>query len=300
MIERSERERLWAILDRIHDVTYFGREARDAYKALGEKDAWARYFLGRSAPLGSVTSAVVIATFYHFGPELIEPALQQRSSAASPEDFLAARLLGFRATMARLVPDFGEGLDEVNEVLAGPSGAGRCEGMPLYGANVALGLPSRSEEAFFMIATRYREHRGDCHNAVLVASHVSAPEAALLVAGLSGPAPERAEGNSKALFEKVRIGRGFHERDWQEALDSLRDRGLLGPDGAITEEGVAFRADIEERTDALDAYLYGDLSSEQVRRLVTLLAPTVACIDDSGEFPSFVPVPVRLVERLVK
>ncbi len=300
MIERSERERLWAILDRLHDVTYFGREARDAYKDLGVKDAWARYFAGRAAPLGQVTSATVIATFYHFGPSLIEKSLPQAWSVATPEAFLEARLDGFRATMARLAPRFGENLGEVNELLAEPSGRGMREGMPLYGANVALGLPSDPMDAFFMIATRYREHRGDCHNAVLATSHVSGPQAALLVAGLAGPAPEIAAGESSGIFDKARVGRGFSEQEWSDGLMALEGQGLLGSDGAITEQGIVFRTDIEERTDSLSGDLYRELSRDEVDRLVALLGPTVTLVEESHEFPSFMPVSVRLAQQLDK
>src|SRR5579883_3046917 len=75
-----------------HAMIFFAPEARQAFLDLGLKGFWMGYFASRSAPLGSVSAAVVTALFYHFHPAMVARALPDAWSIASPEQILQARL----------------------------------------------------------------------------------------------------------------------------------------------------------------------------------------------------------------
>ena len=53
--------RLWALVEPVHDVTYFSPQSRAAFEAAGLRGFWRGYFAGRAAPLGAVAAAPVTA-----------------------------------------------------------------------------------------------------------------------------------------------------------------------------------------------------------------------------------------------
>ena len=85
---------LWHAAESVHAVTYFAPEGRDALTALGLRGFWRGYFAGRSAPLGAVDPAPVVAAFFNFHPSMVERALPEVWDVASPDDVIAARRRG--------------------------------------------------------------------------------------------------------------------------------------------------------------------------------------------------------------
>ena len=60
----------WRTVEPLHAMVYFAPEAAASYSALG-LSAEAGYFVSRSAPMGAVDAAVVVATFFNFEPGLV-------------------------------------------------------------------------------------------------------------------------------------------------------------------------------------------------------------------------------------
>ena len=100
--------KMWRTLEPYHGMIYFTPRADDAYAALGVTGR-AGYFASRVAPLGAVTPAVVVATFYNFEPGLVRAAMRDVWTTTSPEALVAARFDAADRALADLAGDRVEG-----------------------------------------------------------------------------------------------------------------------------------------------------------------------------------------------
>jgi hypothetical protein len=74
--------------------------------------------------------------------------------------------------------------------------------------------------------------------------------------------------------EVLRTSRQRTDADWEQAIDSLRSRGWLDADGALTEHGRAERQWIEDRTDQLALAPYEVLGETRCEELRAMCRPT--------------------------
>jgi len=268
--------RLWATLEPLHGVVYFTPDVRGAGKAVGLRGYWDTYFAFRAAPLGAVSAPAVIGLFAGFEPSMVARSLPSAWSRASVESCLTAR----SAVAAAALRGIGVS-DEACAVavsLLSPL-ALAATGRPLGTANAALPLPEDPVEALWQLATTVREHRGDGHVAVLVNAGLSGLDAIHLQLPVSG-----------FDSEAMRQARGWSPEQWAAGRASVVDRGLLSADG-LTEEGAALLVSVEEATDVLA--WQGGLSSVPVDEVVSVLAPSVAAVWDSGLMPLANPIGVK-------
>ncbi|MBV9487204.1 MAG: MarR family transcriptional regulator, partial [Frankiaceae bacterium] len=103
---------------------------------------------------------------------------------------------------------------------------------------------------------------GDGHIAALMIEGVGGLEAHVLLAlDMNLPAEK--------------FGRIHHLPPAQLAavIDGMRDRGLIGADGWLTDEGRAVKQRVEARTDDLAAKPYESLDAEELDELVSALEP---------------------------
>ncbi len=212
------------------------------------------YFAGRAAPLGAVGPEVVTALFYNFAPSRVARALPDAWGFAPPEAALAARA---SASVAALRRSFGD--DNGDATAAAAALARRAaesappEGRPLFAANGALPWPDDPVADLWHAATLLREHRGDGHVAVLTAAGVSGREANVLHSAAVGvPA------------EYMTVGRDYDAEEWSANARKLATRRLLTADGALTGEGSAFKAELEDRTDRIALSAYAVLDDEEI------------------------------------
>ena len=61
-------------------------------------------------------------------------------------------------------------------------------------------------------------------------------------------------------------------------IDGLRDRGLIGDDGLLSDEGREVRQRVETLTDDLAAKPYESLEPAELDELVTILEPLAALL----------------------
>ena len=157
--------------------------------ALGLRTTWDAYFAGRAAPLGRVPAAVVHAIFYNFAAGEVGRHLPHVwDFITSPQQALAAREQGSVAALRRILDDLAETPDlaRAAELASTAATSAPTEGRPLYAALRALPLPEEPVARLWHAATLLREHRGDGHNAALLAEGIGGTEAHVLHALFEG------------------------------------------------------------------------------------------------------------------
>lgn len=272
--------RLWQRLELIHAVTYFSPESITALAEAGYKGFWMGYFAGRAAPLGAVGPEVVTAVFYNFAPSRVARALPDAWSFAPPEVALGTRASASVAALRRSFGDDNSGAVATASVLARRAAeSAPPEGRPLYAANSALPWPDDPIAELWHAATMLREHRGDGHVAVLTAAGVTGREANVLHAAAVG-----------VPFEYMAVGRDYDADEWSANAGALAARGLFTSDGALTDAGSAFKAELEERTDRIALSAYDVLDNEEIERLLEALTPLARAVIATGDVPPMTPI----------
>jgi len=267
------------LLEPLHALGYFVPEVEAELVALGLRAGRMSYFASRSAPMGRVGAGTVTATFYVFNPSLVAHFVPACWDVATPEAVTAARYAGITAAYQRLLGKDALGSPEVAEaaeLARGASGGCAAAGRPLYAAHADLAWPTEPHLVLFHALTLLREHRGDGHIA------------ALLNAGLSG---------LEAQVSHVATGRGFtvpaaqatrgwKPEEWEEAVAALSARGLMTPEGGLTDEGAALRTSVERATERMAAGPWDALGEDDTARLHALAEPLVAGALARGAFPA--------------
>jgi helix-turn-helix protein len=265
---------MWKLFEPIHSITYFERRSLDTFVAAGIRGFWRGYFAGRSAPLGPVGAAPIVAAYYNFSPQMVGRALPSVWSLAGPEEVLRARSEGAVAALTGLVPDVPVArIEEAAELLETAAAAAEPAGRVLGAANQALPRPSDPYARLFQAATTLREHRGDGHVAALLTAGLDPTEALVSFAAV------------RAAPREVFDSRGWSPSEWDAAADRLRGRGLLAADGSATAAGQALRDEVERITDELAAAPWAALGPA-VGRFAQLTAPITMRIGTSGLLPS--------------
>lgn len=285
--------RAWQALEIVHILSYFAPETRQVTDALGLKGYWMSYFGCRAAPLGAVSAATVTATFHNFHPAMIERAVPDVWSYATPDQLIEARLAGIDAALRRIVGEQvadDEGIRQATALAREAAAAVRgpeISGRPLAAANAALPVPDAPHLALWHALTVLREHRGDGHVALLVTGEIGPVEAHIL---------SIASGRSSA--ELLRTARKWSDDDWDAGVARLVARGWLREDWTLTPHGTAARETLEDDTDRLAAGPYRVLGADRTTELTELLVPLAATIVAAGvlPFPNPVGVPTPTAE----
>ncbi|MFF5145968.1 hypothetical protein ACFY6U_40690 [Streptomyces sp. NPDC013157] len=268
--------RLWHSLETLYQPALSVAHTRDAGKELGLRGFWMTLLAFRSAPLGAVDTATVVATFGGFAPEMVGKAIPAAWALVPPATCLERR----NALAGELLREAGV-TDEIAGPLvarlAGLPSALETTGRPLGAANAALPLPDDPVAALWQLASTVREHRGDGHLAAWVAAGVTGLQSHhLLVADLG-------------QHEMMRELRGWTPEEWSGAAEALVARGLLDADsGALTTAGRELRDKVERQTD--DLSWSGGLSvlgEEGVDKICAELAPLASSVRASGLAPLF-------------
>ena len=258
----------WRTVEPLHGMIYFVPEAAEAYGRLGitGRDG---YFASRSAPMGAVSAAVVVSTFFNFNPELVRSAIPRAWQITTPDALLAARFDAADAAMRRLLGDEVVESDEMTRAAdlarsAAEEAAKGVEGRPLAAGHANLDWPDTPHLVLWHAQSILREYRGDGHIALLVSHGLSGIDA-LVSHGAAGDVPPNL----------LRTTRGWSADQWLTAVSSMRSRGWLidGDELALTEWGTAERQEIELHTDELASAPYAALGDEACAELRSLVRP---------------------------
>jgi hypothetical protein len=231
---------LWHRLEAVHAVLYFDDGPREALNDVGLRGFWMGYFGARAAPMGPVDAPVVTATFFNFNPAMVNRAIPDAWSFATPVEILEARRTSTAATITRLLPDAAERAEELAPALEFLVDSAPEAGRPLFAANRSIDAGDYPVARVWQAATALREHRGDGHVAALTALDLDGCEAHVAAAAWKGIPPEM-----------IQTARGWTEDDWRGAEHRLRRRGWVNEEGGLTERGRDARTEIERHTDAL-------------------------------------------------
>jgi hypothetical protein len=268
----------WSALEPVHAMIYFTPEAQEEYAALGfdvTANTAAGYFPARSAAMGAVSPAVVQAVFYNFSKLAVEFGMAGAWETATPEQLVAARYRAADRALRRFCGDLVDSPDVVEALELARTACEGCtpEGRPLYAANAALPWPTEPHLQLFHAVTLLREFRGDGHIVALVAAGLS---------GLQAAVTHVAQGDSWTR-EPLRKTRGYSTEEWDTALATLRERGIIEPDGeGLTDAGRALRQEVEDRTDVLALPAWQHLGEEGCARLRELVRPLSKAVVDAG------------------
>src|SRR5829696_2808912 len=183
----------WRTLEPLHGLIYFAPEADEAYAAVGLRGNRMGYFASRSAAMGPVTAAVVIATFYNFNPELVRQAIPEAWQLASPAAILDARHQAAVRALRRALPPEAPDSPELAEAAglarrAAEAAVEHPAGRPLFAAHAALSWPDEPVAVLWHAQTLLREFRGDAHAASLLLYGMG-PLQALVTHAATGEAP---------------------------------------------------------------------------------------------------------------
>jgi hypothetical protein len=262
----------------LHNHVYFSPEQNEYLTAVGLRPGRMCYFAGRAAAMGAVGPGTVTATFANFAPALVARHVPRAWTLAAPEQVLAARLDGARASLTRLLGGADAAAPEVAELaglLREACTVLTPEGRPLYAAHADQPWPEEPVLSLWHGATLLREHRGDGHVACLLRAGLTGLES-LVTHTLTG------RGFTEAAAKATR---GWSDEEWAAAVDRLAARGLVA-DGALTEAGVALRAEIEAGTDELSAAPWVHLGPERTTRVVELGRGLSARLVAAGAYPA--------------
>ena len=261
---KSIARRMFELVEPIGAIPYSTDEPNEAMFALGFTNYWDTYFAGRAAPLGIVPAEVVDALFYNFAPGEVARHIPKVWRTTTPEAAIAVRQMGCAKALRRILGDRVNppGFARATELLIKAATSAPVEGRPMYAALRAIPLPDDVVVRLFHGASLLREHRGDGHVAALMSEGVGGIEAHVLLAlDMNMPAEK--------------FGRIHHLPASQLAavIDGLRERGLIGDDGWLSERGRAVKQRVEAITDDLAAKPYQSLEPDELDELMSALEP---------------------------
>jgi len=185
----------------------------------------------------------------------------------TPGEAIAVREQGSAAALRQRIGELADspGLRRAGELAGRAAVSAPAEGRPLYAGLRTLDLPADPVARLWHVATLLREHRGDGHNAVLVAHGIGGTEAHVLLALSLGMRAEE-------------FGRVHHLPAPQLAavVDGLRERGIVNDAGGFTDAGRRIKERIEARTDEAAAPAYAVLTPAELDELIAALEPIAA------------------------
>jgi len=251
--------RMFELLEPIATIT-FSDAVNDAFLALGMRNYWDRYFAGRAAPLGPAPAEVVHAVFYNFAEGEVARHIPWVWTKTTPEDAIVVRERASAAALRRRLGKLADhsGLARLADLVTRAALSAPTEGRPLYAGLRTLAVPTEPVARLWHASTLLREHRGDGHNAILLAHGIGGSEAHVLMALSLG---RRAED----------FGRINHLPPAQVdgVVDRLRARGLVDAAGWFTDAGRELREQIESQTDELAGPPYDVLTADELDELMT-------------------------------
>ena len=233
--------RLWMHYEPVHAVTYFAPEVAEALTGAGLTGWWRGYFAARAAPLGPVGPEVVQATFYGCAPELVARCVPSAWEQCDPSRAIAARDAAVVAAYERLGIDPDE---RTVALLERAAAACRPEGRALHAAHaawVAQHPPTDRRLRLWWATAVLREHRGDGHNAALLAAGVDGCEAnQLAVADGAAPAERRqsVRGWSDEAWAAAGVRAAARPAGFRAAVEATTDELALAPVVALGDDGL--------------------------------------------------------------
>jgi hypothetical protein len=231
---------MFELVEPIATVT-FSEVPNEAFLALGMRNYWDGYFAGRAAPLGMAPAEVVHAVFYNFADGEVARHIPWVWGKTMPKEAIAVRERSSAAALRQMAGKLADSPDlvRVADLATRAAVSAPTEGRALYAGLRALDVPEEPVARLWHAATLLREHRGDGHNAVLLAHGIGGTEAHVLLALSMG-------------MRAQDFGRVHHlpREQLSAVVDGLRDRGQ----GRVVAAGVLVVVEADYRNVLGDPY----------------------------------------------
>lgn len=236
--------------------------AKENLAALGVPDGLGHYITNRGAPLAPAGNEAVFAAFYTIKREFIQFSLDHaRPHITHWPDVTNARDAAVLSGLERLAPEIIKPLGEFADDLWRTVDALPASGRVLFAAHKSWPRPSNPCLSAWNALNTIREWRGDTHFALLVADDIGLVEAGLLHDAWMG-----------YPTQWIPRSRGATDEEIDVALHTLSDRGFV-TDGVVNDAGVAYRQEIEDRTDALSEIAWKTFGEQNTLAFVNLIEP---------------------------
>ena len=241
---------------------FWDPRAIELYAELGVPNGTGYYIASRAAPLANAGNQAVVAAFGTISPAFVNFSLDL---ARKHTNFVAAYWVRNEAVsegLRQYTPEICEPLGDLAPALWEAVDALPRSGRVLFAAHTEW--PRADDEpalSAWLALNCIREWRGDTHFALLAAADIGAVQAGLLHDAWMG-----------YPGEWIPRSRGADDAGIEAALSELADRGLV-TDGKVNEAGIAFRQQLEDRTDELTERAWKHLGAERTIAFCELVEP---------------------------
>lgn len=265
---------LWRAIEPFHQLVYRSPEATACYESIGLDRPELQYFGNRLAALGNVGPTHAVSVLFGFNPEYVRRAIPEVWSLADASIVTSARFRAASETLDRILGDSADDslmarcADDARRLVESLDFAGA----PMAAAHFDLPYPDTPAMRLWHSCTVLREHRGDMHWRATAAAGIDPIECHILHAS-DGAMPAE-------LLQRVS---GWDDAAWNAAVERLKTRGLLSPDGKdLTREGASTKHGIERATDSAAGRCITSIGSDRTRELRETMRPWTDLIMDSG------------------
>ncbi|GAC1583980.1 MAG: hypothetical protein NVS4B1_24130 [Ktedonobacteraceae bacterium] len=274
-MDATVARKLYRALEPYHAMIYFVPEAREGYKAYGIGGRMG-YFASRGAPMGAVSADLIISAFYNFNPGLVRSAIPAAWQHATPAQILDARFAGADAALHRVLGERVNSREVAEAAQLAREACSACtpQGRITYAAHATLEWPTEPHMILWHAITLLREFRFGGHVAALMTDGVGPCEALVMHAG-----------TGEASRQALQTTRSWSDEEWETAAQGLRARGILTPEGMLTDVGKAHRDKVEQMTDQLALAPWQHLGDAKCDRLRELGRPLSRAIIEAKAIP---------------
>ena len=241
---------------------FWDQRAKDNLAALGVPDGLGHYIVNRGAPLAPAGAEAVFAAFYTIKREFVRFAIEHAAPHITDwHAVTAARDAAVRAGLEEMTPHVIEPLGELANDLWDTVDSLPASGRVLFAAHRAWPRPDDPVMSAWNALNCIREWRGDTHFGILLNDDIGIVEAGLLHDAWMGyPA------------QWIPRSRGADDAEIAAGLDALAARGFV-TDGTVNEAGVAYRQQLEDRTDELCVRVWQRLGESTTGTFLSLIEP---------------------------
>lgn len=236
--------------------------AKDNLEALGVPGGMGHYIVNRGAPLCPAGPEALFAAYYTIHREFVHFAWNHTAQHISDwRAVSAARDAAVLSGLQRMTPEIIEPLGDFAEPLWDVVDALPASGRVLFAAHKSWPRPEHAALSAWNALNTIREWRGDTHFGILLSEDIGLVEAGLLHDAWMGYPKEW-----------IPRSRGADDASITTALRTLEQRGFV-TDGVVNDAGVAYRQQLEEKTDALHELAWRLLGEEKTMQFLSLIEP---------------------------